>query len=52
MQSGGRAKDGSAEPHGVKMEQHLRTSNSNIYAVGFGRTSRRGNGTAFADLEQ
>lgn len=38
MQSGGqatpRAKDGSAEPHGVEMEQHLRTSNSNIYAVG------------------
>ena len=38
MQSGGqatpRAKDGSAEPHGVEMEQHLRTSNSTIYAVG------------------
>jgi len=38
MQSGGqatpRAKDGSAEPHGVEMEQHLPTSNSTIYAVG------------------
>ena len=38
MQSGGqatpRAKDGSAELHGVEMEQHLRTSNSTIYAVG------------------
>ena len=38
MQSGGqatpRAKDGSAEPQGVEMEQHLQTSNSNLYAVG------------------
>jgi len=38
MQSGGqatpRAKDGSAEPHGVEMEQHLPTSNRTIYAVG------------------
>jgi pyruvate/2-oxoglutarate dehydrogenase complex dihydrolipoamide dehydrogenase (E3) component len=29
-----RAKDGSAEPHGVEMEQRLQTSNSNLYAVG------------------
>jgi len=38
MQSEGqatpRARDGSAEPHGGEMEQHLRTSNSNLYAVG------------------
>ena len=38
MQSGGqatpRARHGSAEPHGVEMEQHLHMSNSNLYAVG------------------
>src|SRR5262249_6595278 len=38
VQSGGqatpRAKDGSAESHGVEMEQNLRTSNTTIYAVG------------------